>query len=170
MVEQPSTSYVLVNGSKQPVIVQRQNSKQEGIGYGSQFKNNVFSNFGLSLRVPILNSMYNRNQIKMAAINLKAADLESQNTKVFLRQEIERAYLNMNNALERYRILVEQVDAYNESFRAAEVRFTAGVGTSVDYVIAKSNLDQAQISLVSAKYDYLFRKRVMQFYSEEKRY
>lgn len=170
LVEQPSNSYVLVNGSKQAVIVQRQNVIEESIGYGSQFKNNVFSNFGLSLRVPILNSMYYRNRIKLATINLKAADLEAQNTKVILRQEIEQAYLNMNNAGERYRILAEQVAAYSESFRAAEVRFAAGVGTSVDYVIAKTNLDRAQINLVSAKYDYLLRKRVLQFYSEEKKY
>jgi outer membrane protein len=170
LVEQPSSSYVLVNGSKQAVIVQRQNVKQESIGYGSQFKNNVFSNFGLSIRVPILNSMYYRNQVNLAAINLKAADLEAQSTKVLLRQEIEQAYLNMNNAWERYNILGEQVDAYGESFRAAEVRFAAGVGTSVDYVIAKTNLDRSQINLVSAKYDYLLRKRVLQFYSESKTY
>ena len=168
LVEQPSTSYVLVNGSKQAVIVQRQNVKEESIGYGSQFKNNLFSNFGLSVRVPILNSLYNRNQVKLAAINLKAVDLETQNTKVQLRQDIEQSYLNMNNAWERYKILQEQVAAYSESFRAAEVRFAAGVGTSVDYVIAKTNLDRAQINLVSAKYDYLLRKRVLQFYSEEK--
>lgn len=169
LIEQPSTSYVLVNGSKQPVVVQSQNVKEESIGYGSQFKNNVFSNFGLSLRVPLLNSMYYRNRIKLANIDLKAADLEAQNTKVLLKQEIEQAHINMNNARERYRILVEQVDAYSESFRAAEVRFAAGVGTSIDYVIAKSNLDRAQINLVSAKYDYLLRKRILQFYSEERR-
>lgn len=168
MVEQPTASYVLVNGSKQPVFVPQQNYKVESIGYGNQFKNNVFSNFGLSLRVPILNSLYYRNQVKLAHVALKSASLDAQNLQVQLRQEIESAYLNMNNAWERYQVLEEQVAAYGESFRAAEVRFNAGVGTSVDYVIAKNNLDRAQLNWISAKYDYLLRKRVLQFYSEER--
>ena len=130
----------------------------------------MFSNVGLSLRMPILNSLYNRNRIKLAEINLKAVVLQAQTTKVELRHEIELAYLNMNNAWERYQILQEQVAAYSESFRAADVRFAAGVGTSVDYVIAKNNLDRAQINLISAKYDYFLRKRVLLFYSEEKQY
>ena len=170
LVEQPSDSYIMINGNKQAVIVPRQTYNVEKIGYGNQFKNNVFSNVGLSLRMPILNSLYNRNRIKLAEINLKAVVLQAQTTKVELRHEIELAYLNMNNAWERYQILQEQVAAYSESFRAADVRFAAGVGTSVDYVIAKNNLDQAQINLISAKYDYLLRKRVLFFYSEEKRY
>ena len=170
LVEKPTESYILVNGSKQHVIVPRQAYKVESISYGNQFKNNVFSNIGLSLRVPIFNSHFNRNRVKLAELNLKAADLDAQNTRVQLRQEIEQAYLNMNNAWERYGILVEQVEAYSESFRAAEVRFAAGVGTSVDYVIAKNNLDRAQINLVNAKYDYLLRKKVLLFYSEERSY
>ena len=169
LVEQPSDSYVLINGGKQAVIVPRQHFKVESISYGSQFKNNVFSNVGLSLRVPIVNSLFYRNRIRLAAVNLKAAHLHAQSIKVELRQEIEQAYLNMNNAWERYQVLVEQVAAYSESFRAAEVRFAAGVGTSVDYVIAKNNLDRAQINLVNARYDYLLRKKVLLFYSEEKR-
>lgn len=170
LTEQPSSSYVMVNGSKQVVIEPQQNYKVENISFSNQFRNNVFSNFGLSLRVPLLNSLYFRNQVKLARINLKTASLEAQNTRVQLRQQIELAYINMNNAWARYKILVQQVEAYNESFRAAEVRFAAGVGTSVDYVIAKNNLDRAQINLVNTKYDYLLRKRVLLFYNEEKGY
>ncbi len=61
---------------------------------------------------------------------------------------------------------MEQVAAYGESFRAAEVRFNAGVGTSVDYMIAKDNYDRSNINLVSAKYDYLLRKKILEFYSK----
>ena len=76
-----------------------------------------------------------------------------------LRQDIELAYVNMGNAFERYKILTEQAAAYSESFRAAEVRFNAGVGNTVDYMIAKDNLDRANINLVSAQYDYLLTEK-----------
>ena len=67
----------------------------------------------------------------------------------------------MSNSYERYQLLVEQVNAYRESFRAAEVRFQSGVGTSVDYLNAKDRMDRAQINLLNAKYDFLLRKRIL---------
>ena len=52
-------------------------------------------------------------------------------------------YFYMTAALGRYQAYVDQVDAYNESFKAANLRFTEGVGSVVEYVIAKNNLDRA---------------------------
>jgi outer membrane protein len=75
----------------------------------------------------------------------------------------------MNNSWQRYKVLQEQVAAYAESFRAAEVRFNAGVGTlvtySVDYLLAKNRLDQANLNLVVARYDYVLRTKVLDFYN-----
>jgi outer membrane protein len=81
-----------------------------------------------------------------------------------LQQAIEQAYIDMTTASERYKILLDQVNAYTESFRAAENRFTAGVGNSIDYLIAKNNLDNATISLIYAKYDYVLRTKILDYY------
>lgn len=164
ITEEPTPGYVMFNGSKQPVYVSQKNFRTEKINYSDQLKNNVFSNVGISLRLPIFNSLASRNRVKLATIQSKNAGLQFQNVKIALRQEIEQAYLNMNNAWSRYKILLEQVAAYAESFRAAEVRFNAGVGTTVDYMIAKDNVDRAHINLVSTQYDYLLRKKILEFY------
>jgi outer membrane protein len=71
----------------------------------------------------------------------------------------------MTNAYDRYKVLLEQVAAYNESFKAAEVRYNAGVGTSIDYLLAKDRLDLANINLISAKYDFVLRKKILDYYS-----
>jgi len=165
ITEVPTSNYVTINGTRQPVFVSQRNFTTEKINYSNQLNNNVFSNIGISLRLPIFNSFIARNRIKLAVINLKSVSLTAENTKIQLRQEVEQAYLNMSNAFERYKILLEQVAAYGESFRAAEVRFNAGVGTSIDYMIAKDNYDRSNINLVSAKYDYLLRKKILEFYS-----
>lgn len=159
-----TSNYVVVNGSKVPVMTKINNYSSERIDYKSQLKNNVFSNIELSLRIPLFNSFRTRNRVKLANIELKNVALAEENTNIQLRQEIERAYLNMSNAWERYTISQEQVTAYAESFRAADIRFNAGVGTSVDYLIAKNNLDRANMNLVMAKYDYVLRKRILDFY------
>jgi outer membrane protein len=134
------------------------------ISYGEQIKNNIFSTINLGLRIPIFNAFRTRNNIKLADIAVRNSELVGEATKLELRQQIEQAHLNMTNAYERYKTLIEQVAAYNLSFTAAEAKFSAGVGTSVDYLIAKNNLDRANINLISAKYDFVLRKKVLDYY------
>ena len=160
-----TSSYVIVNGNPVPVIAKRNNFQSEKIPYGDQLKNNIYSNFGLVLRVPLFNSFQTRNQIRLAEIEFKNSQLIAENVKVQLRQQVEQAHLNLMNAWSRYKVLLEQVESFREAFRAAEVRFNAGVGNSVDYVIAKNNFDRANLNLIIAKYDYLLRKEVIEYYT-----
>ncbi len=134
------------------------------IPYREQIGNNIFTTINLNLRIPIFNSFRAKNIIRLADITVRNSELIEENTKVQLRQQIEQAHLNMTNAYERYTTLLEQVAAYTTSFKAAEARFTAGVGTSVDYLIAKNNVDRANINLISAKYDFVLRKKVLDYY------
>ena len=135
------------------------------IAYSNQLKNNRFTSFGVGLNIPIFNSSIARNRVKLSEINLKNTELEEQETKRDLRQRIDQAYLNMNNAYEKYKVLLGQVAAYEDSYKAAEVRFNAGVGTSVDYLIAKDRLDRANLNFVNAKYDFVLRKKILDFYA-----
>ena len=86
------------------------------ISYRDQLDNNVSSAYNLGLRIPIFNALSARNRIKLADITLKNAELVEERTKQVLRQQIEQAHLNMTNAFERYKALLEQVEAYTQSF------------------------------------------------------
>jgi outer membrane protein len=88
-----------------------------------------------------------------------------QNTKTQLQQAIERAYVNLTSAQEKYKLLQQQESAFEESFRTAEVRFNAGAITSVDYLIAKNNLNRTQTNLITAKYDFVLREKILDFYA-----
>ncbi|MBB5394312.1 MULTISPECIES: TolC family protein [unclassified Mucilaginibacter] len=134
------------------------------IPYGDQFKNNFYNQFGVSVRIPILNYFQNRNKVTLAKIDLQNYKYVEENTKIKLRQDVEQAYLNMSNALERYKALQEQVKAYAESFRIAEIRFNAGVLTSVDYVLAKNYLDRANLNLINARYDCYIYNKILDYY------
>lgn len=163
--EVATDAYVLINGGKAPVMTKQNNFLSEKISYSSQVRNNISTNVGVVLRIPILNALQTRNRIKLAQIEVKNAALIADNTKLQLRQAVDQAYLNMTNAWARYQATAEQVAAYAESFRAAEIRFNAGAGTSVDYILAKGRVDAANLSLIVAKYDYLLRTKVLDFYS-----
>lgn len=161
----PTKDYVEVNGSQIPVITKQNNYDVQHVPYGDQLTNNLFTNTNVSLRVPLFNSFQTRNRIKQAKINIKSSELVEENTKLQLRQAIDQAYLNLTNASGRLKLSQEQVAAYNDAYKAAEIRFQSGVGTSVDYIIAKNNLDRANINLIIAKYDFVLRKKVLDYYS-----
>ncbi len=164
ITETPTGSYVLINGSQNPVLQQQQNFSSAKTGYTKQLNNNLGTFVGFNMQIPLFNSFQTKNRTKLSKINLKYTEFESQNVKVQLRQDIEQAYLNMNSSFERYKVLAGQVNNFEESFRAAEVRLNTGVINATEYLISKSNLDRAKISLTQAKYEYGFRTKVLDYF------
>jgi outer membrane protein len=163
-----SSDYVVVNGSQLPVMTQKEQYSIEKIRYGSQLDNNLFYNIGLTVRVPIFNSFVARNRVKLARIEFKNSLLLEEGVRTQVRQQVEQAYLNYVNAWKRLQVLREQAAFFEAAFRAAEVRFNAGVGTSIDYILARNNYDRANGNLVMARYEYLFRSEVIRFYTGAK--
>lgn len=159
-----TNDYVLVNGNNSPVISKQTNYSSQKIGFFKQYNNNLGTFVGVSLQVPIFSSFQTRTRVKQARLEEKRTEYVAENTKVQLRQAIEQAHLNMTTAWDKYKILGNQVTAFEESFRAAEIRFNLGALNSVEYLLVKNNLDRASINLTSARYDYLLRTKVLDFY------
>ncbi|WP_428331299.1 TolC family protein [Mucilaginibacter sp.] len=139
-------------------------SSTASANFSNQFRNNY--NYGptLNLQIPILNYFQNRNNIAIAKINLEDAQNTNTNTQVQLKQQIEQAHANMLTSYERYAVLLDQITAYQEAFNAQEIKFNSGVITADIFVIAKNNLDAANVSLINARYDYLIRTKILDYY------
>jgi outer membrane protein len=156
--------YVKTPAGNQPVYALNRSYNNEKVSYSDQFRNNYNTQVNLGLQIPILNGFLSRNKVALAKINLQEARYVEESTRIQLKQNIEQAYLNMTAAYDRYQILQEQVDAFRESFRTAEIRFNAGVLNSVDYIVAKNNLDRANNNLINARYDYFIRTKILDYY------
>lgn len=163
-----STDYVTVGGTQYQVTKMQPQFDIKRIDFGDQLSNNLFSTVSLNLTIPLFNANKVRNKIRLAKIDYKHAQLVAKNTKTQLQQAIEKAYVEMMNAASRVDILKDQVTAFEESFRSAEIRFNTGVINSVDYLIAKNNLDKSRISLIVSKYDLELRKKVLAYYAGER--
>ena len=144
-----------------------QDANNKKIPYDNQLKNNYGTYVGAGITIPILNNFRYRNQVALAKIDYKTAQFNSQTTRIQLKQNIEKDFFDMTASLNRYKTYVDQVNAYTESFHAAELRFTEGVGTVVDYLIAKNNLDRAKTSLIVGRYDYLLRTKILDYYQSK---
>jgi outer membrane protein len=163
-VEVPNGDYISVAGNKVPVITTQNNYQDQKIPYFDQFTNNYNTSIMLGVRIPILNGLQIRTRITQAKINLKNADLVESTTKLQLQQQVEQAYFNMNAAYKKFNKLQEQHASFAESFRIAEVRFDAGAINSVEYLVVKNNLDRTNINLIVARYEYLLRTKVLDYY------
>lgn len=162
--EVQTSGYVKINGIQSPVFTIQDNFGQQNISYADQFRNNYSTNLNLSVRIPILNGLQTRNRINRSRLVLQNADVVEKTTRTRLQQQVEQAWLNMTATYNRYHTLLQQVDAFTESYRGTEARFNEGVLNSVDYLTAKNNLDRANISLIMAKYEYVLRTRILDYY------
>ena len=156
--------YVKVNNTQLDVLRQEQSFTSESIKYGKQLNNNLGRFFGFSAQIPLFNNLRTHNNIRLAKVDLKDAQLENQRILQQLRQNIDQAYLNMTATFERYRAFASQVVEFETSFQAAEIRFNNGVINSVEYLINKNALDRARVNLTQSKYEYIFRMRILDFY------
>jgi outer membrane protein len=140
---------------------------REKIRYFTQLNNNLSENIGLSLNIPIFNKFRNKTSLAQANLQKINAELTAQNARLTLRQNIEQAYVDMNNSAKRFEALSVQVSALEESFRAADSRYNAGAIDFVAYNLQKTNLDKARANQVQAKYDYVFRTKILDFYQNK---
>jgi outer membrane protein len=161
---------VLVNGQQIPLIVTSTNnipSSGETVNYFTQLGNTFNYGFGLNANIPIFSRFINKTNVSRAKIQKDNAFLNAQQARLTLRQNIEQAYTNLTNAAKRYDSFVIQVSALEESFRAAESRFNAGAIDFVAYSLQKTNLDKARANLVQAKYDFIFRTKILDYYQNK---
>jgi len=160
----PTGDFIETPAGRQPVYTLRSNYVGQNINYTDQFRNNYSTGVSVGLGIPILNGFQSKNRIAQAKIALQTAKDNEQANQVQLKVNIDQAYANMGAAFESYQLLQSQTEAFTESFRIAEARFNAGASTSVDFLTVKGRLDQTMISLINARYDYLIRTRILDYY------
>lgn len=160
----PTNQFVTVGGTNYTVLAKNQNYADHTIPFGDQFRNNKYTQFGLQLNVPILNYLRVRNNVKQAKLTLRNQELLSENARLVLQQNVETAYQNMIASYKQYKSYMDQAAAYSESFRTTTIRFNEGVINADIYILAKNRTDAANINLAAAKYTYIFRTKVLDYY------
>ncbi len=163
-VQEPSGDYVDFGGTKVPVITNRTKFNSEKIKYIDQFKNNYSTSVSVFVRIPLLNYNQVRNRVALARVQYKNAEYLEQTARTQLSQNIEKANFDMTAAYKKHTVLQKQVSDFEEAFKIAEVRFNEGASNQVEYLIAKNNSDNAKINLIIARYDYILRTKILDYY------
>jgi outer membrane protein len=136
----------------------------ENLSFKDQFKNNKTSSVGLSLNIPILNGWQVNKSIANSKLSVESSQFTLEGTKKQLYKNIQKAYSDAVAALKKYNASLKAVASSEESFRYTEQKFNVGMVTSVDYNASKTQLLNAQSDMSQAKYEYIFKTKVLDFY------
>ncbi|RHU29281.1 TolC family protein [Parabacteroides sp. TM07-1AC] len=132
--------------------------------FSDQLKNNGQKSIGFSLSIPIFNRFQVRNSVRSARIAIHNRELLMENTKKTLYKEIQQAYYNATAAQEKYVSSDKSVDASKIAFSYAEDRYGAGKSTVFEYSEAKTKYAQSLAEQTQAKYNFIFRAKILDFY------
>ncbi len=134
------------------------------VPFSDQLDNNFNQSFGIQLSVPIFNRMQVSSNVQRAKIQYMNAELNADLARQNLNKNIQQAYADAKAALQKYRAQQAALSAAEESFRYTEEKFTVGAVNTIDYTNSKNRLAQAEANLLQAKYDYIFRLKVLDYY------
>lgn len=142
-------------------------SGQEHDSFGGQISDNLYKSIGLTLSVPIFNRFSTRNRVKIAKLQHFNQSLQLDNAKKGLYKEIQQAYYNAVAAQAKYGSSGTAMEAAQESFRLMSEKYEQGKATAVEYNESKTNLLKSTSDQIQAKFDYLFRTKILDFYKGE---
>ncbi|WP_339902692.1 TolC family protein [uncultured Cyclobacterium sp.] len=129
-----------------------------------QFENNLSQSANIGLNIPVFSNFRNKASLQRARVQKRLSEIQEIEAKNLLRQDIESAYTSAYAAEQSYKSSLIRVEALGESFRMAKQRFEVGAINAVDFQVAQNNLFNAEADLVTAKYQYVFSVKVLDFY------
>ncbi|MBP6334768.1 MAG: TolC family protein [Bacteroidia bacterium] len=147
--------YSFVN-SIQPVL--------EQTPFMDQIENNLGRSVGFSLQIPLFNGFTAKTNVSRAKIYLEQSRLNLEQTRKNLLKSVQQAVADAHSSFKRYEAGSKSQEALSESFKFNSQRFELGLISTYDYLIVKNNLAKSEADLLQAKYDFVFRTKIIDFY------
>lgn len=132
--------------------------------FGQQVNDNINYGVGFSLSIPILNGWQINKNISNSRLAIESSEFALEGARKQLYKNIQQAYTDAVAALKKYNASIKAVTSIEESFRYNEQKFNVGMITPVDYNMAKTQLLNAQGDMSQAKYEFIFKTKVLDFY------
>jgi outer membrane protein len=134
------------------------------IAYGDQLDRNLSQSIGFSLSIPVFNGLQSRTANNRSRLNRINTELQLQDTKNQLYSSVQQAYNDASAANRQYEASIKSVAAAERAFSYAEQRQAVGSMNDVDFNISRNNLAIAKSEQLRAKYEYMFRTKILDFY------
>lgn len=139
----------------------------ETASFSSQWHQNFNKYLQFSLSIPLFNRFATRNRVKSARIQKNALQWRLEESKKTLYKEIQQAYYNALAAEAKYRSSQSASEASEASFKLMSEKYANGKATATEYNEVRTLWMKALSDHIQARYDYLFRSKILDFYKGE---
>lgn len=130
-----------------------------------QMRDNFNKSIGFSLSVPIFDAFTTRNSVRKAEIRRLNAELQLEDTRTSLYNDIRQAYWQAKAALAKKSAAITAREAAREALAAMEEKYNYGRANATEFEEAKSTYIKASSEALQAKYEALLRMRILDFYN-----
>lgn len=153
-----------VNGTNQRVLEPAYRSSVKSYPFLQQFSDNFYQSVGISLQIPLFNHFSNQVNIRKAKVSYQNVQVSVQITINNLYKVFNQALADLNAANKRLAANQSNYQATKQVLYVSEKRYQAGLLNSVDYNIALTNFNKAEFDLIQARYDLVFRNKIIDYY------
>ena len=159
-----STIGYLESNPSELVVTNQPSTYYSNYPFFDQYNDNFYESISLNLSIPIFNNYQTKTSIEKSKINLQNSNLELTNTKNTLRKNIEQSYVDLLSSKKEYDANQKQLESYQKSYDDALNKFNSGMLNSVDFLIEKTNLINAENSLLQSKFKLIFKNIILDYY------
>ncbi len=132
--------------------------------YFSQLSDNLSIGAGVQLNIPIYNNRINHNNVERSKLNIQNIEIGNEILKDNLKTNVQQALADARTAKRALEAASFSLEAQKAAFANAQKRYDLGNLNTYNFIDAKNQLDNAQLNYVIAKFDYLFKSKVIDFY------
>ena len=134
------------------------------VPYFTQLGATASANVGVNISVPIFNGLRTRIGIQRAELGIKVAELATTQSEITLKSNIERALTDVRAAKKRLAVSRKSAIATRLSVDNTRKRYDLGVVNSFELTSVQNTLIATESSVLQAKYDYLFKLKILDYY------
>jgi outer membrane protein len=117
-----------------------------------------YSNFGVSLNVPIFSGLQRSYRVQQAKLELQKTANNFKNLKSGIDLEIKQVAAMYIGAVERVEAQRQNSELAENIAKVTKIKFEQGVGSNLEVVEAESSLREAQVNYFNALYDAIVAK------------
>ena len=141
-------------------------SERDTQPFGDQLNNNGRTSLGVRLSVPIFNAMQTKYRVEMSKLSIENQELMISNTQKELKKEIQQAFYNAVASEQKFKAAEETYNAAEIAYRFSDESYSAGRATLLELNESKNRLFKSESEMLQAKYEYIYRVKVLDFYNQ----
>ena len=135
-------------------------------GWGNQFKSNFDMQVGITASIPLYDQRQAKTAVNKAKIQQQQSYLDLQDTKKSLYSTLENYWEQAVTNQQKFVAAQSNVESMQASFELLQEQFNLGLKNVVELMTSKSNLLQAQQSMLQSKYITILNIQMLKFYQK----